>query len=311
MSARHPYPVGWFVVAFSDELGCDAPRPLRYFGRDLVLFRDTSGAPALLDAHCPHLGAHLGVGGTIVDGTVQCPFHAWRFDAAGACVAVPYASRVPKTARIRSYPTCEKNGLVFAFYAPDDRAPSYAIPELEAWAAPGWTGWLGETMRIRTHPREIVENVVDRAHFPIVHQNRIDTFENEFVDERAIQRASGGGVPGGPHTSSNYDYRSEAIYYGPGYQITWMHHMVETVLVNAHTRIDEETLDLRFGVMTRIDADERRAKRIAEAYVADIRSGFAKDVAIWEHKAYRDKPMLCDGDGPIGALRTWYAQFYV
>lgn len=311
MSRLHPHPVGWFVVAFAHELEAGAPRALRYFGRDLVLFRDAEGAPALLDAHCPHLGAHLGVGGKVQGGVIECPFHAWRFDRTGQCVAVPYASSIPKRAQIRSYPTLERNGLVFAFYAPDERAPTYDIPVLEEWGGPAWTTWLGETMRIRTHPREIVENVVDRAHFPTVHKNRIDTFENEFVGERAIQRASGGGVPDGPHTAKLYDYSSEAVYYGPGYQITWMHHFVETILVNAHTRVDDSSLDLRFGVMARIDKDTKSAERIAKAYVDDIRSGFAKDVAIWEHKAYREQPILCDGDGPIGALRRWYAQFYV
>lgn len=307
----HPHPVGWFVVAFADELGADAAKPLRYFGRDLVLFRDAEGAPAMLDAHCPHLGAHLGIGGRVEAGAIRCPFHAWAFDRAGRCVDVPYATHRPKSARVRSYPVIERNGLVLAYYAPDDRAPTYEIPRLEEWGSPGWSAWLGETMRIRTHPREIVENVVDRAHFPTVHKNRIDTFENEFVGERAIQRASGGGVPDGPHTSSDFDYASEAVYYGPGYQITWMHHRVETILLNAHTRVDDAYVDLRFGVMVQSPLDAKTVSRIARAYVADIREGFAKDVAIWEHKRYRDAPVLCDGDGPIGALRKWYAQFYV
>ena len=37
---------------------------------------------------------------------------------------------------------------------------------------------------------------------------------------------------------------------------------------------------------------------------------FGQDVAIWEHKVWRDRPTLCDGDGAIGALRRWYRQFY-
>jgi hypothetical protein len=33
-------------------------------------------------------------------------------------------------------------------------------------------------------------------------------------------------------------------------------------------------------------------------------------VQIWENKIYLDRPMLCDGDGPIGEFRRWYAQFF-
>ena len=35
-----------------------------------------------------------------------------------------------------------------------------------------------------------------------------------------------------------------------------------------------------------------------------------EDIRIWEHKVYRDRPRICDGDGPIGRLRTWYRQFF-
>lgn len=308
---KHPFPLGWFVVAFSSELGAGDVLTRRYFGRDLVLFRTESGRAVVLDAHCPHLGAHLGVGGCVVGESIQCPFHAWRFDAEGGCVDVPYAKRIPKTARTRAYPVDEKNGVVLMHYAHDGRAPTYVIPELAEHGAPGWSGWLHRTLRIRTQAREIVENVVDLAHFPVVHRNRIDTFENEFVGERAIQRATGGGVPDGPHTSAEYDYRSEATYYGPGYQITSMHHRIESLLLNAHTPIDEHEIELRFAMSIRVAGDAKKVRRVAEAYVEDIASGFAKDVAIWEHKRWRDRPVLVAEDGPIGELRRWYEQFYV
>ena len=36
-------------------------RALHYFDRDLVLYRAADGTPHVMDAHCPHLGAHLAV----------------------------------------------------------------------------------------------------------------------------------------------------------------------------------------------------------------------------------------------------------
>src|SRR5689334_23634300 len=64
----------------------------------LLLFFFTDPAPteiytlSLHDAlpiYCPHLGAHLGIGGTVVGDSIKCPFHAWRFGGDGACVDVP------------------------------------------------------------------------------------------------------------------------------------------------------------------------------------------------------------------------------
>ena len=44
------YPNGWFQVAYSDEVAVGAVLPLKYFGRDLVLFRDNDGVASVLHA---------------------------------------------------------------------------------------------------------------------------------------------------------------------------------------------------------------------------------------------------------------------
>ena len=35
-----------------------------------------------------------------------------------------------------------------------------------------------------------------------------------------------------------------------------------------------------------------------------------QDFPIWENKLYRERPLLCDADGPIHKFRRWAAQFY-
>ena len=64
------FATGWYVIAFKEELASGQVLPLRYFDTRLVAFRGESGVVHVLDAHCPHLGADLGVGGTVVGGTV-------------------------------------------------------------------------------------------------------------------------------------------------------------------------------------------------------------------------------------------------
>jgi phenylpropionate dioxygenase-like ring-hydroxylating dioxygenase large terminal subunit len=102
VSDRFPFPrpYGWFSVGRLDELPEASVSPLRVQGTDLVLWRDdgcSAGAgPAdvawrLFDAYCPHLRAHLGVGGRVGGGCLVCPFHEWSFDAGGANVGIPYA----------------------------------------------------------------------------------------------------------------------------------------------------------------------------------------------------------------------------
>ena len=97
-----PLPNGWFQVAYSDELAVGEIKRLEYFGTSLVAFRGEDGRACVLDAHCPHLGAHIGHGGQVAGNSIRCPFHAWEFDGSGGCTRIPYAKRIPPRAQIRS-----------------------------------------------------------------------------------------------------------------------------------------------------------------------------------------------------------------
>ncbi|MBZ0231267.1 MAG: aromatic ring-hydroxylating dioxygenase subunit alpha [Deltaproteobacteria bacterium] len=311
---RHAgYATGWFVVAATDELPVGKVLPLAYFGKHLVAFRGERGQVSVLDAHCPHLGAHLGHGGAVVGDSIKCPFHAWRFAGDGACVEIPYdrSDNKPRSlarAQTRCWPVSERNGLVFVWHDALGRAPTYEIPVIAEHGSEEWTPWTRSIMTIKTHPREIIENVADSGHFPAVHGTDLETFENEFIEHVAIQRSTGVAHPIG---GGDDRFKLTATYYGPAYQVTEMESFIPNRLINAHTPIDEHTLHLRFGVMLKKVGDEKKMARYAQAYADNLTLGFQQDVAIWENKVWRDRPTLCDGDGAIGALRRWYRQFYV
>src|SRR3546814_19912043 len=70
------------------------PSEARFFGADVVLYRGASGRPVMLEAYCPHMGAHLAVGasgatalhGVQVEGDmIRCPNNGWRFGPDGRC----------------------------------------------------------------------------------------------------------------------------------------------------------------------------------------------------------------------------------
>jgi len=299
------FPRGWFIVAWSRELEESGVRPLKYFGTDLVLFRTEDG-PAVLDAFCPHLGAHLGIGGCVEDGAIRCPFHAWRFDRQGKCVDIPYASKIPKRATLRSWPVVERNGAIFVWHCPQGSEPAWEIPIIQEYDTAEWTPWRDNCLEgVRTHPREIVENVADKAHFPVVHRTRVHRFENHYQDHKATQVTHGTATP--PQGGVD-EFQIEATYYGPAFQVSHMDGVLKSILLLAHTPIDEQSLDLRFAVS--LERSGPRTEQFAEFYAENLRLGFHEDIQIWEHKVYRERPRICDGDGPIGRLRTWYRQFY-
>src|SRR5262249_27077819 len=110
-----PFPRGWFRVGASADFRYGTVQPLHYFGVDLVAFRTRDGKLHVLDAHCPHLGAHLGHGGRMKGDTVECPLHGWQWNGEGRCEAIPYSDRIPLNAPLRTWPVQEVAGQVLVF----------------------------------------------------------------------------------------------------------------------------------------------------------------------------------------------------
>jgi len=302
------YPRGWFVIGFSDDLEPSEVRPTRYFGRDFVVWRTESGEVRVFDAHCPHLGAHLGHGGMVEGDSIRCPFHAWGFDSTGKCTDIPYSSRVPPKARVGSHPTLERNGTLMMWFDPAGGAPEDYVPTLEEFGADAWTPWMHRMAIIETQPREVVENVADVAHFPNVHGNQVLSFEATFDGPSATQATR---TTGYDKRGRLTEQRTVATYYGPAIQFSEMDGEYPTVILNAHVPIDENRLELRMGLLVHgIDYETKLGRTLGEMWIDALQEGYFQDVAIWEHKRWQDQPMLCDGDGPIDELRKWYAQFY-
>ena len=164
-----PIPRGWFAVAHSDELAPGEVSKVHYFGEDLVVFRTESGAAGVFEAFCPHLGAHLGVGGKVDGESLRCPFHGWAFGPSGECTDIPYAKRIPPGVRAGSLETLERNGFIFVWWDPDGSEPWYDVPEVPEAASGEWSTPDRYEWKVAAPQQELAENGVDQAHFQFVH----------------------------------------------------------------------------------------------------------------------------------------------
>ncbi len=301
------YPRGWFVVAFSSEIGARDVKSMRFFGEKLVAYRGEDGQVRVLDAYCAHMGADLAAGGEVVGDTIRCPFHAWRYCGTGECVDIPYAKKIPPKARQRAWTVREVNGVVLLWHDEAGGAPDFDMPLLEEHGSPEWTPWNTFHYSIKTHPREIVENLADKGHFPAVHKTDIDDFAFEVAGHTATQRVKGrANVAGGGVDR----FASTTTYHGPGFLLMHMSGVMKNTMIVAHTPVDTGSLELRMGVMLkRVGGADMDA--LVKLYLQNLKLGFEDDIRIWENKLYREVPVLCDGDGPITQLRRWYRQFYV
>jgi len=301
------YPNGWFQVAYSDELAPGAVKPLKYFGKDLVLFRTEGGEVKLLDAHCPHLGAHLGHGGKVKGDCVECPFHAWKFDGTGACVEVPYAKKIPPRATLQTWEIREVNGLIMTWHHVDGAPPSWEVPALPEYQSADWTPYEKRSWKIRTHNQEMAENSVDSAHFLYLHGTQEMPETHAEVNGHVLRSVSST-VMKTPQGKVKGEV--EAIVYGFGFTTTRFRGLVETLLVSSATTIDEDHVELRFAFTVKKMVNEGVTSTVGAAFQREIGRQLEQDIPIWENKIYVHPPVLVDGDGPIGLFRRWAKQFY-
>ena len=243
---------------------------------------------------------------------MKCPFHGWRFDGSGRCVAIPYSDKIPTKARIDAWPVCEQDGVVHVFYDPSGEAP-WALPKLdeEGWTPGRTVLWPG----LKTHPQEVFENTVDMAHIGPVHAGRGATILRKEKDgerlEVDLEFQAPGDVVGMPDTLN--DVHLSVTLRGLGWVVVQTH--VRNVGVRARQRIyvtpvDEESVDIRGVVHVKETDDPAFTEELAGIFYGAYVEDFAKDFPIWENKRYLDRPMLAPGDGPIPLYRRWCEQFY-
>jgi nitrite reductase/ring-hydroxylating ferredoxin subunit len=315
-----PYPSGWFRLLSCDELAPGALQPLRAFGRELVVFRGRDGVVGVLDAFCPHLGAHLGVEGRVNENTVECPFHGWRFDAAGRCHSIPGTDRIPRGASANAWSVREHAGQVMVWFHPDARPPEWELPEIPEFGSADWTAFHpGKRWTIRTHVQELAENGMDLAHFPYLHsQQTLEArttsleLEGPLLVHRTYQVYNLFGVA---------KLAVDEVVGPLDVNLFGLGCFVNRATVRARiemsytftfypTPIDDQHVRFASFLAMRKSLPAPLTRLLIWKAIREGARTIDQDVPIWERKRYQAVPRLSDVDGPIMRFRRWARQFY-
>lgn len=298
-------PEGWYAVMRSSQLRPGKLVNLHYFGRALIAFRGKDGRATLRDAHCPHYGAHLGAGGKIVDGQVECPFHGWRFDADGACATAPFATRAPRVS-LGGLPLREHSGLIFAYSGAGE--PDWEIPEVLEATDPGYATPIDDILTSRIHIQEMRENIVDESHFHHIHGQ----------DSPPVQDL----IPNGPFAEIHSRFRKSILgywvdntfdvyMYGPGVMVVRTSGpQITMTAIALTTPIDDTTSELRMLYYIRRPKIPFATPVLKLAFRLVAFGEVREELAIWDHKIHRPRPVFLPHEQGIKALRRWYSQFY-
>lgn len=314
-----PMPYGWFCVGYSDELAVQEVKNIHYFERDMVLFRTASGKLGLTSPVCPHLGAHLGHGGTVQGESIRCPFHHWHYDTDGVITDIPYASRIPPKWEgkpcLKTYSVCEQNNVIWAWYHPNDAKPEYPVLELPEASNEDWTHNRRYSWEFNSCPQEIAENGVDVAHFQFVHKmEAVPLGKTEY--EGHIRRSLVTGshmVPDETGDVKEVEVSVSVVQNGAGQKWTRFSGVGDYLVQVLVTPVAREKVEVRFAYSYPKHEKGSYLDNVMEYSIATTngQQGLEGDIPIWHNKFHLVKPVLCDGDGPIMQFRKYFSQFYV
>lgn len=161
----------WYIAAWEDELS-DGPIFRRILDQPVVLFRSVDGTAAALYDSCVHRGAPLSLGDVVDDG-LQCGYHGLVFGTDGVCVHVPGQTKVQQKLRVRSYPTAEKDQIIWIWMGDPDKADpdqilSYPFHDDTA----NWPH--RHAMAEVAAPYEmLMDNLMDLTHLGFVHATNV------------------------------------------------------------------------------------------------------------------------------------------
>ncbi len=286
--ARTRYARGWHCLGLTKTFkDGKPPHSVHAFGTKLVVWADTNGDIKILDAYCRHMGGDLSQGEVKGD-DIACPFHDWRWSGTGKCADIPYARRVPPLARTRAWISTEKHGQLFVWNDPPEGnppPPEVTLPDIEHYGTDEWTDWTWNQILIEgSNCREIIDNVVDMAHFFYIHYAFPTFFKNVFEGHVAEQFLNTRGRPdkGDVHAvRAGVDPRVvrgvlRAVLHDQPMTNSYGGYKVESVLINCHyPPITQDSFMLQYGIIVKKPTgmtDEQSDKMAAKFTEASVRA---------------------------------------
>lgn len=154
------WPQGWYAVARARDVRPGELVHGELAKRPFVVFRTARGKLVALDAHCPHMGAHLRHG-RVVGERLRCALHHFHFDTEGQPDAAACASA-------RRWRVEEHLGLLFLQLGDHDPGP---LPTPDRAQDYVWT--TSRPMELTADWRAMVVNGFDMAHLAAVHRREL------------------------------------------------------------------------------------------------------------------------------------------
>jgi phenylpropionate dioxygenase-like ring-hydroxylating dioxygenase large terminal subunit len=289
----------WYAAAWEYELAPDKPLGRQIIGEPIVLFRTQSGPIRALTNRCAHRRVPLSMG-RIEGDNLRCMYHGLLFAPDGHCLQVPGSTMIPPNSTVRSFPVLVQDDWIWVWMGDPEKADPALVPQAFGLKDPRWTMRSGQMNY--------------RAHYMLINDNLCDLSHVDFVHERTLGLATGGGwsehvpkitprergvrierwlvaKPASPTNSTLVDTWSTYNYEVPGVFVmenrSYPHGMAEKVQFQTPTaepmthRVEQQAVtpvsatETRYFFATGIES--RIPPRLIDAFFSVVMAAFTED----------------------------------
>lgn len=333
----------WFSPLRASDVVAGKITTFSFMGNELIAFRDDAGKVAVLDAQCPHFGAHRGVGGRVVDGCVRCPFHGLHFDRNGQCVKGDFVRDQRHLRHVKSTPWSvhEVASSIFIWHGAERDRPARPLP----FARPGYfDGWTEPVTNagLELRPTNIFfpsENIIDIQHFYAVHHWELRAVEREPAEDddgsfRAVMHMTWrAGAQSrfplmrrlGRLYSSDFHFDISILSPGMAVAISTLSpeqgslQLMTIILMTPLNPTDcsirvvtsvKRTVDKPLNALTRKLLGVGLEDVLSRVFLTIATKDFDGDAMIWTNRRFLTNPKPLPDDGPIVAYRKWGERFW-
>lgn len=182
----------WLPISSVRALESQNPIAVRLLGEDLVVWKSGDEVLVWQDL-CVHRGTRLSLG-RVRANTLQCPYHGWTYNVSGKCIHMPAhpEQTPPEKAQVRTFQSRIAYDVVWVTLG----EPASDVPAFPEWHDPTYRKVFCGPYPVQASAPRIVENFLDVAHFPFVHEGilgdaahpEIDDYEAEITAQGVVAR---------------------------------------------------------------------------------------------------------------------------
>ena len=178
----------WYVICRKDEIEENKILLKYVFDQEIIIWKKKERIMAWENL-CIHRGSRLSLG-SIKKGILKCAYHGWEYNQDAQCVKIPSQPdiKIPKKACVKSYKVIEKMNMVWINLSKDTND----FVNIKEFNESNFNHVASGPYIMNASAPRAIENFLDVAHFPFVHENHLGVKDKPMIDDYDVVSSNKG-----------------------------------------------------------------------------------------------------------------------